>query len=419
MLQAACPVQGRFWRAQIGLQELNRESAIGMTNDSAAYAAALMTRYSFDLGGYTIDRLMEAWLQDYPSHWVRSAAIEALYQGRYKAVSVDQILFSWYRRGQPYPHFNREFERLIGQFPQDLVAEEASTSEQTTSKPKPAPASSVQLPNTTAPVVAEGNVGPSIPKTSNSEARLPANETQSFQDAAGFTRQGSPDLPAYEPIQAQPASSALPSLATAQGSVSSEQPPQSLEKSERAGGGKSESLEGTVDSLNDRGLDGQSLDGQSLDDAGTIAPPESQPERHLEDSAPEPAIAIATHENPTAAQLATAPQTDASSTESFPEKASSEPASTDPESPKPASTDRVEQSRPIYGKFRANARIAPINLTDADAAESATQHPIDQFTPGETSSEFYTKLKAVAQQSAAVLADIAKLGNSENNSQSD
>lgn len=84
--------------------------------DSARDAASvidLLTRYSFDLSGYTVDRLAEYWLQRYPSDWIRLAVIEALYQGRYKAVSVEQILNLWRRRGKPLHHFNRDFERII------------------------------------------------------------------------------------------------------------------------------------------------------------------------------------------------------------------------------------------------------------------------------------------------------------------
>lgn len=73
----------------------------------------LLTRYSFDLSGYTVDRLAEYWLQRYPSDWIRLAVIEALYQGRYKAVSIEQILNLWQRRGKPLYHFNRDFERII------------------------------------------------------------------------------------------------------------------------------------------------------------------------------------------------------------------------------------------------------------------------------------------------------------------
>ncbi|MDX2097883.1 MAG: hypothetical protein SFW36_08910 [Leptolyngbyaceae cyanobacterium bins.59] len=45
--------------------------------------------------------------------WIRPAVIEALYQGRYKAISVTQLLTFWQRREQPLCHFSHEFERII------------------------------------------------------------------------------------------------------------------------------------------------------------------------------------------------------------------------------------------------------------------------------------------------------------------
>ncbi len=85
-----------------------------LSNDAAAdYAADLLRHYSFDLGEYTVEQLLSYWLGQYDSNWIRLAVIEALYQGRYKAISVEQILALWQRRGQPSYHFNHEFERLV------------------------------------------------------------------------------------------------------------------------------------------------------------------------------------------------------------------------------------------------------------------------------------------------------------------
>jgi hypothetical protein len=82
-------------------------------NSTADSAVALLLHYIFDLGGHNARELVERWLKFYPANWVRLAAIEALYQGRYKAISVEQILSIWQRRGQIQPHFNCEFERLV------------------------------------------------------------------------------------------------------------------------------------------------------------------------------------------------------------------------------------------------------------------------------------------------------------------
>ena len=89
------------------------------SNTTADFVVALLIHYSFDLGGYSAGELIDHWLNDYPANWVRLAVVEALYQGRYKAISVEQILVFWNRRGQPVYHFKHEFERLIcSNFPQ-------------------------------------------------------------------------------------------------------------------------------------------------------------------------------------------------------------------------------------------------------------------------------------------------------------
>lgn len=90
------------------------KSSIGINNDAAAKVAAwLLANYYFDLRGYQACELVESWLNHYSGNWLRLAVIEALYQGRYKAVSVEQILMIWQRRNQALYHFNYEFETLI------------------------------------------------------------------------------------------------------------------------------------------------------------------------------------------------------------------------------------------------------------------------------------------------------------------
>jgi hypothetical protein len=72
----------------------------------------LLQYYNFDTGNYSFDDLAKLW-REYDPVWVRLAIIESLFRGRYKAVSVDQILEFWQRRGEPCCRFSREFERLI------------------------------------------------------------------------------------------------------------------------------------------------------------------------------------------------------------------------------------------------------------------------------------------------------------------
>jgi len=90
-------------------------------NPSAELAAKLLTHYSFDLSGYSASELITLWQREYPISWLHLAVIEALYQGRYKAISVQQILIFWTRRDQASYHFNMEFERMIcSKFPERL-----------------------------------------------------------------------------------------------------------------------------------------------------------------------------------------------------------------------------------------------------------------------------------------------------------
>lgn len=89
----------------------------------AELAFQLMTHYSFDLGGYKAHELINRWQSEYPVNWLHLAVIEALYQGRYKGISVQQILNFWQRKGEATYHFNMEFERMIcSKFPQKLTS---------------------------------------------------------------------------------------------------------------------------------------------------------------------------------------------------------------------------------------------------------------------------------------------------------
>ena len=83
------------------------------SNLSLAQARSLIDSYAFDLGRDDAEQLLEYWLKSYQASWIRLATIEALYLGRYKAISVEQILNVWLRIGSPNPHFTYEFERLI------------------------------------------------------------------------------------------------------------------------------------------------------------------------------------------------------------------------------------------------------------------------------------------------------------------
>lgn len=80
---------------------------------AVAQIISLMTSYSFDTDRQSIEQLVGHWQQNYRVRWIYLATIEALYLGRYKAISIEQIMNGWYRRGQPNTHFNGDFERVI------------------------------------------------------------------------------------------------------------------------------------------------------------------------------------------------------------------------------------------------------------------------------------------------------------------
>lgn len=120
-------------------------------------AVALLIHYSFDLDSYTASELIERWTHDYSATWIRSAVIEALYQGRYKSISVEQILAFWQRRQLALHHFNHEFERLIcDNLPQTLAGQLETTANATGSEPNQTIFSNGHAPAITASGASEG-----------------------------------------------------------------------------------------------------------------------------------------------------------------------------------------------------------------------------------------------------------------------
>ncbi len=108
-------------------------------------AVALLVHYSFEIEGYTAEELVENWRQTYPASWLRLAVIEALYQGRYKAISVSQILAIWQRLSEVRSHFPPDFERLIveslpcqwGRQATQPIPSKSKTAASTTPSPSP------------------------------------------------------------------------------------------------------------------------------------------------------------------------------------------------------------------------------------------------------------------------------------------
>jgi hypothetical protein len=83
------------------------------TSLEAQQAAVLLEGYRFEMGQHDARQWVSLWLEFYRPIWIRDAVVEALYQGRYKSVSVRQILELWHRRGQPIRHVTHDFEAAI------------------------------------------------------------------------------------------------------------------------------------------------------------------------------------------------------------------------------------------------------------------------------------------------------------------
>jgi hypothetical protein len=69
--------------------------------------------YGLELDGHQIDTILATWLKQYDPTWILKAIVESLYRGRYKIVSVENILKDWQRLGNPRYKFTPEYEREI------------------------------------------------------------------------------------------------------------------------------------------------------------------------------------------------------------------------------------------------------------------------------------------------------------------
>jgi len=72
-------------------------------------AIHFLIAYRFALDGLSAPVWVESWQRVYPTAWIPLALLEACYQGRFKAASVDQILRCWQRLGSPRLHFDADF----------------------------------------------------------------------------------------------------------------------------------------------------------------------------------------------------------------------------------------------------------------------------------------------------------------------
>ncbi len=93
---------------------------------------ALILHYGFDLGEQSALTMVRSWSCKYDPSFLSLAVVESLHLGRYKAVSIEQVLNGWQRRGEPVPHFSEEFADMIsgpGVLAQLTIADEQDTTE--------------------------------------------------------------------------------------------------------------------------------------------------------------------------------------------------------------------------------------------------------------------------------------------------
>jgi hypothetical protein len=91
---------------------------------------ALILRYGFDLGEQSALSMVRSWSCKYDPSFLSLAVVESLHLGRYKAVSIEQVLNGWQRRGEAKPHFSEEFADMVsgpGVLAQLTIADEQET----------------------------------------------------------------------------------------------------------------------------------------------------------------------------------------------------------------------------------------------------------------------------------------------------
>ena len=84
-----------------------------MSHSQQNLIAVIIKIYGLSLDDRQVEATSIAWFQKYDRAWILKAIVESLYRGRYKLVSVDNILKDWDRIGKPRYNFTPEYEREI------------------------------------------------------------------------------------------------------------------------------------------------------------------------------------------------------------------------------------------------------------------------------------------------------------------
>jgi hypothetical protein len=86
-----------------------------MSHSQTNLIAIVIKTYGLALDEQQVEAILVAWFQTYDPAWIVKAIVESLYRGRYKLISVDNILKDWQRIGKPRYNFTPEYEREIFQ----------------------------------------------------------------------------------------------------------------------------------------------------------------------------------------------------------------------------------------------------------------------------------------------------------------
>jgi hypothetical protein len=84
-----------------------------MIHSQPSLVAIIIKIYGLSVDDHQIESILVTWFQKYDPAWITKALVETLYRGRYKLVSVDNILKDWQRIGKPRYNFTPEYEREI------------------------------------------------------------------------------------------------------------------------------------------------------------------------------------------------------------------------------------------------------------------------------------------------------------------
>jgi hypothetical protein len=159
----------------------------GVKNEAAIAIAVSLLFHYFELDIPSARGMAHMWAQRYPIDWISPAVLESLYQGRYRAVSVEQILGIWKRRNTPISHYPSEFARMFASIPPlpDKVAILTQTRIPPRQKLTVVPARASVLPSPI-PLV---RVSRSVPKTGlgHGASHVPIGQFTPATDRSGFS----------------------------------------------------------------------------------------------------------------------------------------------------------------------------------------------------------------------------------------